>query len=72
MDYEIEFFNKDTKELRVEIITLEDFYSDFELNFIEDKIEELIGTNNFEIWNICQLRDCSVNVEDIVDTNSEY
>lgn len=72
MDYEIEFFNKDTKELRVEIITLEDFYSDFELNFIEDKIEELTGTSNFEIWNVCQLRDYSVNVEDIADTNSEY
>ena len=46
-DYEVEYITND--EIKIDIITLEDFYFDFTLDFISDKIEQIEGSKNFEI-----------------------
>lgn len=45
--YEVEYIIDD--EIKIDIITLEDFYSDFTLDFISDKIKQIEGSKNFEI-----------------------
>lgn len=45
--YEVEYIIDD--EIKTDMITLENFYSDFILDFISDKIEQIEGSKNFEI-----------------------
>ena len=60
-DYEVEY--KVNGEVKVEIVTLEEFIdSDFVKDFIYDKLEELEETSNIEILHIEPVRDYNVNV----------
>ena len=63
-DYEVEY--KVNGEVKVEIVTLEEFIdSDFVKDFIYDKLEELEETSNIEILHIEPVRDYNVNIEDL-------
>lgn len=46
-NYEVEYIINN--EIKIDIITLEDFYSDCISDFIADKIEQVEGSKNFEI-----------------------
>ena len=60
-DYEVEY--KVNGEIKIEIVTLEEFVdSDFVKDFIYDKLEELEETSNIEILHIEPVRDYNVNV----------
>lgn len=48
-DYEVEYIIDN--EIKIDIITLEDFYSDCISDFISDKIKQIEGNNDFEILN---------------------
>lgn len=48
-NYEVEYIIDN--ELKTDIVTLENFYSDFISDFIFDKIEQVEGSKNFEILN---------------------
>ena len=60
-DYEVEY--KVNGEVKVEIVTLEEFIdADFVKDFIYNKLEELEETSNIEILHTEPLRDYNVNV----------
>lgn len=69
-DYEVEYIIDN--EIKIDIITLEDFYSDCISDFIFDKIEQIEWNNDFEILNYREIRDSNINVEDICNENCEY
>lgn len=70
LDYEVEYIIDN--EIKIDIITLEDFYSDCISDFISDKIREMEGNNDFEILNYREIRDSNINIEDICNENCEY
>ena len=59
-DYEVEY--KVNGEIKVEIVVLEEFYSDLMEDFILDKLEDLEGSRDIKIIHIEPLRDYNVDV----------
>ena len=47
VDYEVEYLIDG--DIKIDIITLRDFYSDCISDFIADKIKQIEGSRNFEI-----------------------
>ena len=60
MDYVVEY--SVNGEIKMEIVSFEDFYSDFIEDFILDKLEDLEESRDIEILHIELLRDYNVDV----------
>ena len=60
MDYIVEY--SVNGEIKMEVVSFEDFYSDFIEDFILDKLENLEGSRDIEIIHIEPLRDYNVDV----------
>ena len=60
MDYIVEY--SVNGEIKIEVVSLDDFYSDFIEDFILDKLEDLEESRDIEILHIDLLRDYNVDV----------
>ena len=60
MDYVVEY--SVNGEIKMEVVSLEDFYSDFIEDFIIDKLEDLEESRDIEILHIELLRNYNVDV----------
>ena len=60
MDYVVEY--RVNGKIKEEVISLDDFYSDFIEDFILDKLEDLEESRDIEILHIELLRDYNVDV----------
>ena len=60
MDYVVEY--SVNGEIKMEVVSLDDFYSDFIEDFILDKLEDLEESKDIKILHIELLRDYNVDV----------
>ena len=60
MDYVVEY--SVNGEIKIEVVSFEDFYSDFIEDFILDKLEDLEESRDIKILHIELLRDYDVDV----------